>query len=189
MLKLKDNCKVCIRIKVNPKLAKRIYDSSYFIPHSKDSLRKIWLDCLAEEPGAFTYLSMTNHVKRHQHINAGDYNRKMLADKVKKVEMKIVESRFESMNVQDAVMNVGMEKLESGELKVTTNDLLRAAKDKFDGQAKVRDQQLALAEMVAFYASGEDNLESERIDDRRALVIEEYDPAVPITENSDSGSD
>src|SRR6185437_12053619 len=183
MLAYRKNCKLCNLVKNDSKLLKRIYDSSYFIPHSKDSLRAIWRDCNQLTPGAFSYLALQNHVKKHQHLNAEDYNRKMLLLKSKQAEGKIIADRFEAQNVQDAVMNLGMKKLENGELKITTDHMLRAAKDKQDAQAKVRDQQLQLAEMVAFYTSGEDKYESEKIYDRRSITLEEYDPSVPIAEN------
>jgi hypothetical protein len=110
----------------------------------------------------------------------------MLKMKAKDAEMSIISDRFEAVNVQDAVINRGMEKLENGELKIDANHLLKAAKDKQDAQAKVRDQQLQLAEMVAFFASGEDNLGSEKIDDRRIIELEDYNPAIPITQDSDT---
>ena len=183
MLKYKVNCKICNAIKDNPKLMKRIYDSSYFIPHSKDSLRKIALDC----EGQFSYLALLNHVKKHQHLNAEDYNSKMMQYKAKKAEMKIIEDRFEAQHVQDAIINQGMANLEKGVIHVTADNLLRAAKDKQDALAKKRDQQLQLAEMVAFYTSGEDQQKGDRIYDRRKIVIDEYDPAIPVAEYPDSG--
>jgi hypothetical protein len=114
---------------------------------------------------------------------------KMMKVKSKQIENKMIADRFEAQNVQDAVINQAMEKLENGELKISTDHLLRAARDKQDGQAKVRDQTLQLAEMVAFYTSGEDKYESEKIYDRRHITLEEYDPAIPITENPDTGTD
>lgn len=182
MLVLRPNCKVCQEVKKNKKLLDRIYNTSYFIPHSKDTLHKLFLDC----DGAFTYLSLRNHVKKHQHLNAGDYNNKMLKIKAQQAEKKIINDRFEAQNVQDAVMNVGMQKLENGEMKITADHILRAAKDKQDAQAKQRDQQLQLAEMVAFYTSGEDKLGSDKIDDRRIIAIEDYDPALPVTQDTDT---
>lgn len=184
MLAYRKNCRVCVLVKDNPKLLKRIYDSSFFIPHSKDSLSQIHRDCQASGQ-IFSYISLLNHVKKHQHLNAEDYNIKMMKAKSKQIENKLITDRFEAQHVQDAVMNIAMQKLEDGELKITADHLLRAAKDKQDGQAKVRDQQLQLAEMVAFYTSGEDNYGSEKIHDRRHITLEEYDPAIPITENPD----
>lgn len=185
MYTYKKNCAVCQAIDKNEKLLKRIYDCSYFIPHSKDTLRKIYLDGKRTDPNSFSYLSLLNHVKRHQHLNAADYNKKMLIAKAKKAENKIIADRFEAQNIQDAVMNEGMKRLENGEMQITANHLLKAAKDKQDAQAKVRDQQIQLAEMVAFYASGEDKYGSEEIHDRRHIALEEYDPAIPVTENPD----
>lgn len=183
MLQIKPNCKICMAIQQNKKLMERIYQSSYFIPHSKDSLLKIWKDC----EGMFSYPSLLNHVKKHQKLNAGDYTRSVLKNKAKEVERKILEEQFESQHIQDAIMNKGMERLEKGEIKVTADHMLRAAKDKQDAQAKKRDQQLQLAEMVAYFASGEDKQQSERIHGNRSshIRIEDYDPAIPVTENPD----
>lgn len=180
MIVYKKNCKVCQMCKKDSKLLKRIYDSSWFIPHSKDTLMNIFKDCKQIDPNSFSYLGLTNHVKKHQHLNAMDYQKKMLGLKVKGIESKIIESRFEAVNVQDAVINQGMEKLKSGEMKIGADHLLRAARDKQDALAKQKDQMLALAEMVAFFASGEDNMGSEKIHDRRIIDIDDYDPAIPV---------
>jgi uncharacterized protein YdiU (UPF0061 family) len=186
MLVYRKNCKTCKAVRANPKLLKRIYGCSYFIPHAKDSLRQIYEDCKAEDPDSFSYIALLNHVKKHQHLNAEDYNTKMLQQKAKQAVDKITADRYNAQEAQDAVINAAMEKLEKGELKLTTGHLLRAAKDKQDALAKVRDQQIQVAEMIAFYASGEDKYESERIYDRRHIALEEYDPALPITDNPDS---
>lgn len=180
MITYKKNCKICMLIKKDTKLLKRIYDSSYYIPHSKDTLAQIHRDCV-QVGQAFSYLSLTNHVKKHQHINAADYEKKLMVQKVKGIESKIMESRFEAVNAQDAVINIGMEKLESGEMRITADHLLRAAKDKQDAQLKKGDQQLQLAEMMAHFASGEDNLGSEKIHDRRIIELDDYDPAIPVS--------
>lgn len=189
MLAYKKNCKICKAVKANSKLLKRIYDSSYYVPHSKDSLRQIYEDCKKLDPDSFSYISLLNHVKKHQHLNAEDYNTKMLKLKAKQAEMSIIADRFEAMQVQDAVINEGMKKLENGEMKLTADHLLRAAKDKQDAQLKTRDQQIQLAEMVAFYTSGEDKYGSEKIYDRRHIALEEYDPAIPVAENPDIRQD
>ncbi len=186
MLAYRKNCKICNAVKTNSKLLKRIYDSSYFIPHSKDTLRQIHEDCKRENPDCFSYVALLNHVKKHQHLNAEDYNMKMLKLKAKQAENKITADRFQAQAAQDAVINAAMQKLENGELKITTDHLLRAAKDKQDALAKVRDQQIQVADMIAFYTSGEDKYESEKIYDRRHIALEEYDPAIPITDNPDS---
>lgn len=177
MLKLKNGCKTCALVKNNKQLLQRIYNCSYFIPHSDDSLKKIAND----HKGLVTYAALINHVKRHQFINAGDYKESMLKRVAKNAEAKIFMEQFQANQVQDAVINKGMEKLENGEMKVTTSHLLKAAKDKSDAQAKVRDQQLALAEMVAFFASGENN--QEKVYANNTKAIDDYDPAIPVTEN------
>lgn len=179
MLVIKNNCKTCKAVKKNPKLLARIYNSSFYISHSKDSLRQIHADCV-KSGEVFSYVALLNHCKRHQHINANDYQEKMLKIKARGAENQLMEDRFEAQNVQDAVMNAGMDKLQTGELKISADHLLRAARDKQDAQAKQKDQQLALAEMIAFFASGEGNPDSEKIHDRRIIDIDEYDPSIPV---------
>lgn len=177
MLKLKNGCKTCLLVKNNKQLLDRIYKCSYFRPDSSDSPKSIARD-YAEY---VTYPALLNHIKHHQFINDSDFRSSMLHRVAKRAEAKIFTERFESLQVQDAVINEGMTRLESGELKVTATHLLKAAKDKSDAQAKIRDQQLALAEMVAFFASGEDN--QEKVYANKPKVIDAYDPAVPVTEN------
>lgn len=179
MLKLKKGCKTCELVKNNKQLLKRIYNSSHFIPHSEDSLKQI----AADYKEFMSYPALLNHVKKHQFVNSEDYKRKMLARTVKRAEVQVIEERFQANNVQDAVINQGMEKLANGEMKVTATHLLKAAKDKFDAQAKTRDQELALAEMVAFFASGEDKQDSVYVQKRKIIDVTDYDPAIPITED------
>jgi hypothetical protein len=188
MIAYRKNCKICGEIKKNSKLMTRIYASSFYIPHSKDTLRHIYLDCMTSGL-VFSYPSLLNHAKKHQHLNAGDYQEKMLRHKSKMAENRIMADRFQAIEVQDAVMNKGMEKLENGDMKITADHLLRAAKDKQDFQTKTRDQQLQLAEMVAFYASSEDKYESDKIYDTRVIALEEYDPSIPITGDPDTRQD
>lgn len=179
MLKLKNGCKTCELVKNNKQLLNRIYKTSHFIPHSEDSLKRV----AADYKDYFSYPALLNHVRRHQFINATDFKKSMLHRTVKQAEAKVFTERFESQNVQDAVINKGMEALQNGEMKLTATHLLKAAKDKSDAQAKKRDQQLALAEMVAFFASGEDSPEG-KVYANNTKLIDAYDPAVPVTENT-----
>lgn len=177
MLKLKKGCKTCELVKNNKQLLNRIYNSSHFLPHSEDSLKQI----AKEYSEFFSYPALLNHVKKHQFINAVDYKDKMLRNAAKKAEAKAVMEMYQANNVQDAVINVGMERLQNGEMKVSATNLLKAAKDKSDAQAKIRDQQLSLAAMVAFFASGEDKQENVKARNRDNVI--DYDPSVPITED------
>ena len=182
MLKLKNGCKTCALVKNNKQLLERIYKSSHFIPHSEDSLKQI----AGEYKDYFSYPALLNHVKKHQFINAMDYKKSMMRRVVKNAEAKVYMEQFQSNHVQDAVINKGMEALENGEMRLTPTHLLKAAKDKFDAQAKTRDQELALAEMVAFFASGEDNPEG-KVHANKTKVIDVYNPAIPVTEDNTNG--
>lgn len=188
MLKINNRCKVCQAVQKSQKLMNRIYKSSAYIPHSSDTLLQIWKDCQVQGTHMFTYKSLRMHVKNHQKISGGDYRQAMLRKKSKAAVKRIIDDRYEASNVQDAVINKGMELLDEGKISIKADHLLRAAKDKQDAQAKVRDQQLQLAEMVAFFTSGEDTYKAEGKDDRRKVAIDEYNPASPITEDPNTRS-
>lgn len=177
MLKLKNGCKTCDLVKNNKQLLNRIYNSSYFIPHSTDSLKQIAND----HKEFMSYPALLNHVKKHQFINSEDYKRKMLNRTVKKAEVRVIEERYQANNVQDAVINQGMEKLANGELRITATNLLNAAKDKFNAQAKTKDQEIKLAEMVAFFAAGEDRQDG--VYEKKREIIDVTDVTTPFTED------
>jgi hypothetical protein len=165
MLKLKSNCAVCAAVQANPKLLNRIYNCSWFVPHSKDSLLAIANDCT----GAFSYQSLKNHVKRHQFLNARDYTQKMMKLKAKEIEDKMAYKAVDSATIWDTAMAMGLERLKAGEMEIKTDHLLKAAKDKSDFQLKKSDQSLRLAEMVAHFASLE-NTNNERINETRKTI-------------------
>lgn len=151
----------------------RIYNCSWFVPHSKDSLLRIANDCT----GLFSYQSLKNHVKRHQFLNARDYTQKMMSLSAKRAEDGLAVKSTEASAVWDRAMAMGMEKLKNGEMDIKLPDLLKAAKDKSDFMLKKSDQTLKMAEMVAHFASGE-NTNNERIHDKRKVITAE--PAADI---------
>lgn len=164
MLKLKPNCAVCTAVRDNKKLLNRIYNSSWFIAHSKDSLLAIANDCTE----LFSYQSLKNHVKRHQFLNARDYTEKMTKLAAKKAEDGLAHKATDAQSVWDVAMAMGMEKLKQGDMEIKLPDLLKAAKDKSDYLFKKSDQQIAILETIAHFSSGE-NTNNERIYDRRTV--------------------
>lgn len=126
-------------------------------------------DIQADYPDKFSYDSLRNHVKKHQFLSEKDFTDRHLNRIVKKAEKDLVKRAIESSKVWDRVIDQGMEDLESGELKVTTNHLLKAAKDKQDYEFKKKDHQLAMMEMVYHFASGESNQELSRPYDREVV--------------------
>lgn len=184
MLKLNKLCKVCDEVKENTKLLNRIYNSKYYLKSSKESL----LQLQEEYADVFSYRSLLNHVKKHQFMSEGDYKDRHLRKIASDAEKKILKRQIESKEVWDEVINQGMEKLQSGELQMRTGDLLKAAKDKSDHEMKVKDQQLAMAEMMWFFASGENN-ESRSYDRRivKGAAVTDFDPAEVTTGSIDQG--
>lgn len=186
MLKLNKLCKVCDEVKENTALLNRIYNTKFYIKSSKESLNQLH----EEYADVFSYRSLLNHVKKHQFMSEGDYKDRHLRKIAKDAEKKILKRQIESKEVWDEVINQGMEKLQSGELTMRTADLLKAAKDKSDHEMKVKDQQLAMAEMMWFFASGENN--ESRSYDRRIIegkAVTDFDPAEESTGDSNQRPD
>lgn len=185
MLKLNKLCNVCRQIENNPKLTKDIYNTKFFMKGSSVSLRALYEEYTAAHGSQFSYEALLNHVKKHQFMSEKDYNSRHLRQIANQAEKQILKKQIESSQVWDEVINQGMEKLSSGELNMKTADLLKAAKDKSDYELKTKDQELAFAEMMYFYASGE-NKES-RAYDRRVIegeAVEDFDAAAGTPEDS-----
>lgn len=122
-------------------------------------------------------------------MSEGDYKDRHLRKIAKDAEKKILKRQIESKEVWDEVINQGMEKLQSGELTMRTGDLLKAAKDKSDYEMKVKDQQLAMAEMMWFFASGENN--ESRSYDRRVVegkAVTDFDPSEESAGDTNQGT-
>lgn len=157
MIKTKKNCRVCQAILGQPKkwegrLARRIYESRYYMPSSSYSLK----DVSNEYHDKFTYESLLNHCKKHQFLSEDDFNKRHLRIIANQAEKTIVKESIKATQVWDSVIGGAMEKLQNGEMQLTANHLLKAAKDKSDHEFKAADQQLAMMEMVFHFASGED---------------------------------
>lgn len=148
MLVIEKKCKICAAVKVNKKLLQRIYDSSWFVPHSKDNLTDIAKDY------NFRYKGLTNHVKKHQFIDSQDYTEKMLMQADKRAEKSAVQKAVKAVDAIQTIIDKGMERLENEEITVDTNQLIRASQVKIGADAKAKDQELATIEMVAHFLSG-----------------------------------
>ena len=155
MLVFQKKCNVCQAIKTNKPLMRRIYECSYFVPYSKDTM----LDIARDYAGAklFTYDNLKNHVKKHQFIDSQDYTDKMLAHEDKKQEKLAVRKAVKAVDAVQTIIEKGMERLDSGEITVDTNQLIRASQVKLTHESKQKDQELATIEMVAHFLSGENS--------------------------------
>lgn len=179
MLKTHKLCNVCKAIKTNDKLLNRIYESGFYIAGG-ESLKAIADDY----PHKFTYETLRNHCHKHQFMDEKDFSKRHLQNIAKKAEVNIMKKQIDSRQVWDKVIEEGMLKLESGELSMKTADLLKAAKDKSDFDLKKKDQEIAMAEMIYHFASGE-NKESKTYDSRRIIegqTAEDNNPPTGITE-------
>lgn len=149
MLVIEKRCAICKAVKQNKQLLQRIYDSSWFVPHSTESIAEI-----AETYGLY-YRGLLNHVKRHQFIDSQDYTDKMLQQVDKQAEKKAVQRAVRATDAVQSIIDKGMSRLENEEITVDTNQLLRASQVKLTQEAKQKDQELATIEMVAHFLSGE----------------------------------
>lgn len=165
MLVLDKRCTTCKAVKKNKLLLKRIYDSSWFVPYSKDTLKDI---CKDYHP-VITYDSLLNHVKRHQFIDSQDYTEKMLEKTDKEAEKSAVQKAVKAVDAVQKIIEIGSQRLEDGEITVDTNQLIRASQVKMAADAKQKDQELATIEMVAHFLSGENASDRVYIDAQDTL--------------------
>jgi len=182
MLKFTKNCKVCVAVKDNKLLLEEIFNSKYYLKTRGKSLLKI----ADEHRDLFRYESLKNHVAKHQFISDVDFTNRHMAQMAQKAERQVIKQAIESKTVFDEIINQGMEELQSGNLSVDTKDLLQAAKLKKEFQLKEQDQELAMAEMMWHFASGENN-RSEAYD-RRVIegeAVTSFDPASDLAEDFD----
>jgi len=150
MIKYRKNCKVCKAIKKKHKLADEIYSTTAYDKTSKVSLSG--LHRLYEDQ--FDYKSLLNHVKKHQGISQEDLSERHLQNIVKQAEKNLTLKSIESKDIWQNIMDLGTQELKEGKMKIKVGDMLRAAKDKSDYDLKVKDQELAMIEMVYHFASG-----------------------------------
>lgn len=148
-------CQVCIRIKSDPKLKKRLWDSKKFNKHDKGAET---LTAIAKHYG-FSYRSVEFHCTTHQYMDPERMTDKELERIAKRSDNKatIQEKRdlVEAETVWDEVITAAREGIKSGDIKLNANHLLKAAKDKTDYNLKKTGQKMQMMEMIAHFASGE----------------------------------
>ncbi len=187
MLKLSKKCNVCKAIKQNKKIAQDIFNTKYYISSNIRSLSDVYQD----HHDLFSYDSLKNHVKRHQFMDKEDFNKrslKLIQDKRKNIIRAEEAKTTEVKDVWNQVIAQGMKDIEDGKVIIKPSDLLKAAKDKSDYDIKVKDQQMAYAEMMWHFASGESN-ESKNYDRRiiEGQTADYYDPTEGIAGGSGAG--
>lgn len=186
MLKINKQCNVCKAVKEDKKLLQEIYETNFYMKRSRTSLMQLH----AKYEDLFSYRGLLAHVKNHQFMSEDDYNTRNLQSIAKKAEKDIIKKQLESKDVWDTVLDIGMAGIQSGEIPMRAADVLKAAKDKSDYDLKTKDQEIAMAQMMWFFASGE-NKES-RSYDRRIIegqTATGFDATQAVTNDSGAGSD
>lgn len=186
MLKPNKLCNVCKAVKESRTILNDIYESSYYMKHSKTSLMQVH----EKYKDKFSYRSLRLHVKNHQFMSEEDFNARHLRQLAKQAEKKILKRRIEASDVFVEVMEEGMQQLKDGNMTIRASDLIAAAKHKKEFELKEKDQQIAMAEMMWHFASGEN--EESRSYDRRFVegkAVTDFDPTEALTGDSEAGAD
>lgn len=192
MLKPNKLCNVCTAAEANPKLLKDIYNSKFFTKGSSVSLKDIYEDYQAVNGAQFSYQALLNHCKKHQFMSEKDFNSRHLRQIANDAERQILKHNIEAAQVWDQVIGAGTEKLANGEMIIKAGDLLKAAKDKSDFELKTKDQEMAFAEMMYFFASGENQTNLRKPYDRRHVegtTVEADHLTAGIAADSGTGED
>lgn len=150
MIKYNKRCKICAILKEDKKLLKRIYSCSFFVPGADETLNQIANDY----KGQFTYKGLNNHANKHQFIDRADYTERMLQHNAKTAENSAVKKAVRAADSIQSIIEKGQERLDSGEITVSTDQLIRAAQVKLQDDAKQKDQNL-MAMSLAHFISGE----------------------------------
>lgn len=146
------------------------------------------LDIQKEYIEHFSYDSIRAHCKRHQFYKPYEIRARNQRQIAKQEKARRKMEAVKTTSVWDSVITEGMRRLDEGELEMKAGDLLKAAKDKSDYELKVKDQELAMAQMVAYFASGEGDVEESRKYDRRIIegeTAEHFDPSAELAAVTD----
>lgn len=189
VIKYSKKCNVCKAIKQNKKIGQDIFNTKFYISTNIKTLT----DIAQEYHEFFSYDSLKNHVKRHQFMDKEDFNKrsmKMIADRQQNIVKAEDIKNQDVKDIWNRVIQQGIQDMEDGKVVIKPADLLKAAKDKSDYELKVKDQQMAYAEMMWHFASGESN-ESKNYDRRiiEGQTADYYDPTEGTTGDSGAGQD
>lgn len=180
MLRTSKRCNVCQKIKTNKVLLGKIYDTTYYDKRATTSLKQL------ATKYDLNYQGLLNHAKKHQALDEAKLVDKTLQDIARKAENNIIRKSLESKDIWNSVLEQGQQDLADGKMQIKAGDMLRAAKDKSDFEFKVKDQQLAMMEMVMFFASGEGETNLTRKYDRRIIEAEAPEDTNPTPTTTDS---
>lgn len=148
-------CSICIRIKKDPKLKKRIWDCKKFNRHNKTA--ETLVDIATHYK--FSYRSLEAHCTKHQYMDPERMTDRELERIAKRstaiAAVKEKRDLVEAETVWDEVITAAREGIADGSIKLNANHLLKAAKDKTDYNLKKTGQKMQMMEMIAHFASGE----------------------------------
>jgi len=130
-------------------LVDRIYKSRAWTK-SGQSLKSLQL-----EYGTASYNAFVRHCKNHQAPTQEQLDAAKIDAIMRPTEEIIARNVIKTENVRQEVMDRAMEALQSGEIKPRVADMLKAAKDQDDVEAKRKDQAMQLMTMINAFASGE----------------------------------
>lgn len=185
MLKPHHSCKVCNEVKKDKKLLNQLFETTAYLPNSKTTLLSLYKSGYQDR---FSYRALLTHTKKHQFLSQEDFDNKQLQKIVNKSHQEIARRKIESVDVFDTVIDLGMEQLQAGEMRLDSKDLLSAAKMKKEFALKEKDQELSMAAMMWHFASGENN--ESRNYDRRVVEGQagtDFDATAEVTNDSGAG--
>lgn len=156
-IKYVSTCNTCkfIKKEARKKLPKgtylvdRIYKSRAWTK-SGQSLKSLQL-----EYGTASYNAFVRHCKNHQAPTQEQMDTAKIDSIMRPTEEIIARNVIKTENVRQEVMDRAMELIQSGEIKPKVSDMLKAAKDQDDVEAKKKDQAIQLMTMIQAFAAGE----------------------------------
>lgn len=163
-------CKVCQHINGgDDKLLRRIYNSKKFVPGGESllSIQEEYYKKFDGDPQKqFSYTSLVNHCKYHQTAS----NEQFIQARAERIEASIPQYQ----SVQNTVLEIGQEKILSGEIKLNASNVLQAAKQKQDYETKQQDRKDAFMKMLWGYASGELAIKDRRMLEHTDTISDGY---------------
>jgi hypothetical protein len=192
MWKPNQKCKVCALILNGDKeLQRRIYGCKHFGNAGGESFQ----DIADSYGGTITKFNIAHHIKKHQNLTDADKVRRSTAAIASIQETRLVADqpvlKARPEDVWEQVLEQGLEDLKEGRIKISANNILKAAADKTTADLKKKDQELKITEMIWHFASGESN-DSQTAYDRALLegkAATDYDAAAITARSVESVTD
>lgn len=154
-IKFVTQCKVCKKIRAeeaagSSKLIKRIYNSRQYV-RGGESLKAIAKDYQKY----FEYPSLYKHSRTHQAATEDD----LTTARLNRIHKTTVNAQIDKLtrhgDVRQEIMSKGLDQIQTGEIKLTSQTVLAAANKEADIEAKQKDQAIELMKMVQAFQSGE----------------------------------